>query len=118
MFNKYLARTYGIRLPLGRHSISNSVGIPFHASKEDQEKAAEALFKFLKVAGSIEDWGALRARVLFESVRTWHKEQLIPLGRWEAKFHLSKLKASARSEQAFKDYLEVDSFEKIQTFRP
>ena len=32
---------------------------------------------------------------------------------WEAKFKLSAVKASARSAQAFKDYLRVESFEEL-----
>jgi hypothetical protein len=112
-FNRYLTLTYSFRLPLGRHSIINSVGIPVHASKEVQEDATKAMFHFLNVAGSIEDWGVLQARVLFESVHSWEKKQIIPLTKWEAKFHLSKVKASARSAQAFKDYLRIDEFEEL-----
>jgi hypothetical protein len=51
--------------------------------------------------------------VLFESARAWAKEGIIPQAKWEAKFHLSKVKATSRSEQAFKDYLRVNSFEEI-----
>ena len=112
-FNRYLARTYGFRLPLGRHSIMNSIGIPIHASKEVQEEATKDMFHFLNVAGSIEDWGVLQARVLFESVHSWQKIQIIPLAKWEAKFHLSKVKATTRSGQAFKDYLRIDEFEQL-----
>jgi hypothetical protein len=32
---------------------------------------------------------------------------------WEAKFHLSKVKATSRSGQAFKDYLRIDEFEEL-----
>ena len=46
----------------------NSIGIPMHASKEIQEEATKDMLHFLNVAGSIEDWGVLQARVLFESV--------------------------------------------------
>jgi len=113
MFNRYLTRTYGIRLPLGRHSITNSIAIPFHASKEVQEKASEALFNFLKVSGSIEEWGALQARELFESVHSWKKKKLIPIDTWHAKFALSKVKATTRSAQAFKGYLRIDEFEEL-----
>jgi hypothetical protein len=88
----------------------NSVGIPIHASKEVQEEATKDMFHFLNVAGSIEDWGVLQARVLFESIHSWQKEQIIPLATWEAKFHLSKVKATTRSGQAFKDYLRIDEF--------
>jgi len=112
-FNRYLGRTYGFRLPLGRHSITNSVGIPFHASKEIQEKAIATMFDFLDTAVSLEDWGAQQAKVLFESVGSWKKEQLIPLDKWMAKFQLSKVKSTSRSEQAFKDYLRIDGFEVI-----
>jgi hypothetical protein len=89
----------------------NSVGIPVHASKEAQEEAVKDMFDFLNVAGSIEDWGVLQARVLFESVHSWQKQQIISLAVWEAKFNLSKVKATTRSGQAFKDYLRIDQFE-------
>jgi hypothetical protein len=36
---------------------------------------------------------------------------------WEAKFKLPVAKASARSAQAFKDYLRVDSFEELSKIR-
>jgi hypothetical protein len=91
----------------------NSIGIPVHASKEVQEEATKDMFHFLNVAGSIEDWGVLQARVLFESIHSWKKEQIIPLAMWEAKFHLSKVKATTRSGQAFKDYLRIDEFEEL-----
>jgi hypothetical protein len=91
----------------------NSVGIPVHASKEVQEEAAKDMFDFLNVAGSIEDWGVLQARVLFESVHSWQKQQVIPLAMWEAKFHLSKVKATTRSGQVFKDYLQIDQFDEL-----
>jgi len=91
----------------------NSIGIPIHASKEVQQVATEDMFHFLNVAGSIEDWGVLQSRVLFESIHSWKKEQIIPLAKWEAKFHLSKVKATTRSGQAFKDYLRIDEFEEL-----
>jgi len=89
----------------------NSVGIPVHASKEVQEESTKEMFHFLDVARSIEDWGVLQAGVLLESVHSWRKIQKIPLAVWEAKFHLSKVKATTRSGQAFKDFLRVDEFE-------
>jgi hypothetical protein len=55
----------------------------------------------------------LQARVLFESVPMWRKEPYVKQSVWEAKFKLSIAKASARSAQAFKDYLRVESFEKL-----
>jgi hypothetical protein len=112
-FNRYLASTFGFRLPLGRHSIMNSIAIPIHGSEEEQKKAIEAMIDFLDVAGSIEDWGQLQVRELFESVHSWKKERLIPLAKWQAKFQLSKVKATSRSEQAFKDYLRVNEFEEL-----
>jgi hypothetical protein len=33
--------------------------------------------------------------------------------KWQAKFHLSKVAATTRSVQAFKDYLRVNEFEEI-----
>jgi len=112
-FNRYLARAYGFQLPLGRHSIMNSVGIPIYSSKEVQKEATKEMFHFLNVAGSIEDWGVLQARELFESVYSWQKMQIIPLAIWEAKFHLSTVRATTRSGQAFKDYLRIDDFEEL-----
>jgi hypothetical protein len=47
-------------------------------------------------------------------VPMWRKEPFILTSTWEAKFHLSKVKATSRSVQAFKDYLRVDSFEEIR----
>jgi hypothetical protein len=91
----------------------NSVGIPINASKEVQDEATKEMFHFLNVAGSIEDWGVLQARVLFESVYSWQKIQIIPLAMWEAKFHLTKVKATTRSGQVFKDYLRIDDFEEL-----
>jgi hypothetical protein len=110
-FNRYLASTFGFRLPLGRHSIMNSIMVPIHGSEEEQKKAIGAMIDSLNVAGSIEDWGQLQVRELFESVHSWKKERLIPLAKWQAKFQLSKVKATRRSEQAFKDYLRVNEFE-------
>jgi hypothetical protein len=91
----------------------NSVGIPIHASKEAQDEGMKDMFHFLNLAESIEDWGVLQARVLFESVHSWQKIQIIPLAMWEAKFHLSKVKATTRSGQAFKDYLRINEFEEL-----
>ena len=112
-FNRKLARDYGVRLPLGRHSIMNGVSIPMSASAEVQARAAAKLIAFVAVAGAISDWGALQARVLFESVPVWQKEPYVKQSVWETKFKLSVVKASARSAQAFKDYLRVDSFEEL-----
>jgi hypothetical protein len=91
----------------------NGFGIPMNATKRVQEEAAKDLLHFLDVAGSISDWGTLQARLLFESVPMWRKEPFILTSTWEAKFHLSKVKATSRSVQAFKDYLRVNDFEEI-----
>ena len=112
-FNGYLARTYKFALPLGRHSIMNSIGVPLKASQEVQKKATDEMLSFLDVARSIEDWGTLQARQLFESIYSWKKLSFIPIADWEAKFHLSKVKATTRSAQAFKDYLRVDDFGEV-----
>jgi hypothetical protein len=53
----------------------------------------------------------LQARVLFESVPVWRKEPYVKQSVWEGKFKLSVVKASARSAQAFKEYLRVESFD-------
>ena len=112
-FNRYLGRMYGFSLPLGRHSIMNSISVPLNASREVQEEATSEMLRFIDDAGSISDWGLLQARTLFESAHAWAKEGVIPLAKWEAKFHLSKVKATSRSEQAFKDYLRVDAFDEM-----
>jgi hypothetical protein len=112
-FNRKLARDYGVSLPLGRHSIMNGVSIPMSASAELQAHAAEKLIAFVAVAGAISDWGALQARLLFESVPVWQREPYVKQSVWEAKFKLSGVKATARSAQAFKDYLRVESFEEL-----
>ena len=114
-FNRKLGADYGVSLPLGRHSIMNGYGIPIHATKRIQEEATKDLLHFLDVAGSISDWGTLQARVLFESVPSWRNEPFIRLAKWEAKFHLSKVKATSRSVQMFKDYLRVESFDEVGT---
>ena len=112
-FNRSLQSKYGFGLPLGRHSIMNSISVPLRASKEVQDKAVDEMLNFLDVAGAISDWGLLQARTLFESAHMWSKESIIPTSKWEAKFHLSKVKATTRSVQSFKDYLRVDEFEEL-----
>jgi hypothetical protein len=113
-FNRSLKIWYGFSLPLGRHSIMNGLAIPLVAQGSEQEEGIVKLLDFLDQAGSISDWGKLQARTLFESVPMWRKEPFIKLDTWEAKFHLSKVKATSRSVQTFKDYLRVDSFEELQ----
>ena len=112
-FNRKLKDRYGASLPLGRHSIMNSIGIPLSATKRIQEEAAKEMLHFLDVAGRISDWGTLQARVLFESVFSWRHEPYIKIDKWEAKFALSKVKSTSRSVQMFKDYLRIDSFEEF-----
>ena len=114
-FNRKFGKEFGGSLPLGRHSIMNGVGIPFRASAEVQERATEKLLQFVHISGSISDWGTLQARLLFESVPQWEKEPYVKQSEWEKKFKLSAVKAMARSEQAFKDYLRVNSFEELGT---
>jgi hypothetical protein len=94
----------------------NSICVPVKASPDVQKLATEQMLHFVNVAGSIADWGKLQARVLFESVLSWQKEELIPLEKWEAKFQLSKVKATTRSGQAFKDYLRINDFEEVTNF--
>jgi hypothetical protein len=112
-FNLYVGRTYGLTLPLGRHSIMNSISVPLRASEEVQAAGIEAMVKFVKASGALSDWGKLQARQLFESAHAWGKEGQIPQATWEAKFHLSGVKATSRSEQAFKDYLRVNAFKDL-----
>ena len=100
-----------MNLSLGRHSIMNSIGVPIQASPEEQERAVEQMIKFINQGQSLEDWARLQARTLFESVPSWRKMHYIPVDQWEAKFHLSKVKATSRSVQCIKDYLRITDFE-------
>ena len=112
-FNRYMAGKYGFSLPLGRHSIMNSISVPLRASSEVQEKAVAEMLKFVEVSGSISDWGLLQARTLYESAPTLSVLGIVPTAKWQAKFHLSKVAATTRSVEAFKNYLRVDEFEEI-----
>ena len=112
-FNRSLKSRYGASLPLGRHSIMNGISIPMHASRLDQEEGITEMLNFLDKAQTIADWGDLQARVLFESIPMWRKEPFIRVRRWEEKFALSKVKATSRSVQMFKDYLRIDNFEEL-----
>ena len=112
-FNKRLKSKHGVSLPLGRHSIMNGVSIPMSASKRIQDEKTKDLLHFIEVAEDISDWGKLQARVLFESVPMWRNEPYIKVSVWEAKFHLSTVKATTRSVQAFKDYLRVENFDEL-----
>jgi hypothetical protein len=112
-FNRSLASKYGASLPLGRHSIMNGISIPIHATRSEQEEGITEMLNFLDKAQSLTDWGDLQARTLFESVPMWGKEPFIRLRRWEEKFVLSKVKATSRSVQMFKDYLRIDDFEEL-----
>jgi hypothetical protein len=91
----------------------NSIMVPLRASEEEQADGIESMLNFVKASGALSDWGKLQARLLFESAYAWVKEGIIPQAKWEAKFHLSKVKATSRSEQAFKDYLRVNDFGEI-----
>jgi hypothetical protein len=109
-FNRILGSKYGASLPLGRHSIMNGLSIPVSATKEVQEEGIKQLMNFFETLQSIADWGDLQARVLFESIPTWRKETFISLDIWEAKFALSTVKATTRSVNAFKEYLQIEDF--------
>lgn len=112
-FNRSLASKYGASLPLGRHSIMNGIAIPIHATGSEQEEGIAEMLNFLDKAQGLTDWGNLQARILFESIPMWRKEPFIRLGRWEEKFALSKVKATSRSVQMFKDYLRINDFEEL-----
>ena len=112
-FNRSLPGKYGFSLPLGRHSIMNSISVPLSASPEVQEKAITELLKFVDEAGALSDWGLLQARTLYESAHSWSILGIVAAEKWEAKFHLSKVKATSRSVQAFKDYLRIKEFEEL-----
>ncbi len=91
----------------------NSISVPLRASEEEQAAGIESMLNFVKASGALSDWGKLQARLLFASAHAWAKESIIPQAKWEAKFYLSKVKATSRSEQAFKDYMRVNEFEEI-----
>jgi len=91
----------------------NGIAIPIHATGSKQEEGITEMLNFLDKAQSLTDWGDLQARTLFESVPMWRKEPFIQLRRWEEKFALSKVKATSRSVQMFKDYLRINDFEEL-----
>jgi hypothetical protein len=91
----------------------NGISIPIHATPSEQEEGITEMLNFLDKAQSLTDWGNLQARTLFESVPMWRKEPFIQLKRWEEKFSLSKVKATSRSVQMFKNYLRIDYFEEL-----
>ena len=109
-FNRRLQSKYGASLPLGRHSIMNGLSIPLNAPKEVQDEGINELMNFVETVESIADWGALQARVLFESVPMWEREPFITVARWEEKFALSKVKATTRSVNAFKQFMRIEDF--------
>ena len=110
-FNRKIGSEYGISLPLGRHSIMNGIAVSMNATGEVKKQSIDALLQFITVAGNLSDWGTLQARQLFESVPSWRRESRISRSVWEAKFHLSKVKATSRSVQAIKDYLGIKNFD-------
>ena len=112
-FNRSLKSKYGVSLSLGRHSIMNSIGVQINASPEEQERAIDQMMKFINQSQSLEDWALLQARILFESVPSWQKMHYIPRAQWEAKFALSKVKATSRSVQCIKDYLQITDFDEL-----
>jgi hypothetical protein len=91
----------------------NSIMVPLRGSEDEQAAGVESMLNFVRASGALSDWGKLQARVLFEGARAWAKEGIIPQAKWEAKFHLSKVKATSRSAQAFKDYLRINEFEEL-----
>ena len=91
----------------------NSISVPLRASAEVQEEAVAEMLKFVEVSCAISDWGLLQARTLYESAPTLSVLGIIPREKWEAKFHLTKVQATSRSVQAFKDYLRINEFEEL-----
>jgi hypothetical protein len=88
----------------------NGLSIPLNAPKEVQDEGINELMNFVETVESIADWGALQARVLFESVPMWEREPFITVARWEEKFALSKVKATTRSVNAFKQFMRIEDF--------
>jgi hypothetical protein len=91
----------------------NSIGVPIQATPEEQERAVAQMMNFINETQSLSDWAQLQARTLFESVPSWQKMHYIPREQWEAKFYLSKVKATSRSVQCIKDYLRITDFEEL-----
>lgn len=109
-YNRKLATDFGISLPLGRHSIMNGLSIPLHGAKIEQDLFITQLLKSIELAESLSEWGTAEARALFDSVPKWRKKTHILLSDWEAKFHLTSVRATSRSVVAFKKFLGVESF--------
>jgi len=109
-FNRKLETNYGVKLPLGRHSIMNGLAIPLDGPEEKRDGAISQLLNSLELAEDLSEWGYSQARALFESVPTWKEETHILLSKWEAKFHLTTVRATSRSVAAFKTYLSVENF--------
>ena len=91
----------------------NTISVPLSASPEVQEKAIKEMLNFVEVSVAISDWGLLQARTLYESAPSWSILGIVAAEKWEAKFHLAKVKATSRSVQAFKDYLRINEFEEL-----
>jgi hypothetical protein len=83
----------------------NGVSIPMALQGSALEEAIDTMWRALDIAGTLEDWGLLQARELFESVPVWKRESYIALNTWEAKFKLTGSPATSRSAAAFKGYL-------------
>jgi hypothetical protein len=109
-FGRKLAAERAIRIPLGRHSIMNGLAIPLSSNNDEQNSAINQLIRSLEIATDLAEWGPLQARALFESIPLWKKKKLISVNDWEAKFHLTTVRATSRSVTAFKKYLKVESF--------
>jgi hypothetical protein len=88
----------------------NGISIPIHAAPSVLEEGITEMLNFISKAQTISDWGDLQARTLFESIPMWRKEPFIRVRRWEEKFKLSKVKATTRSVNAFKQYLRIEDF--------
>jgi hypothetical protein len=91
----------------------NSISVPLNADQEVQDKAIVSMLQFINTSGSLSDWGKLKAHTLFEEVHSWRHLEHVPLETWQAKFQLSKVKATSRSAQAFKDYLRINDFQEL-----
>jgi hypothetical protein len=91
----------------------NGISIPLREKITADDQRVVDLLNFANFSVRLSDWGILQARQLFESVPEWEKEPYVKQSVWEKKFKISAVKAMTRSEQVFKDYLRINSFEEL-----
>jgi len=88
--SRELANSYGLNVPLGRHSIMNRVVVPMSVDEASLHEGVAALRNF--GVGKLEQyhWGNKRAKTLFASVSEWRERSLIPVPEWESQFPIDR----------------------------